>query len=87
MNMENDNQANQTALKTSQSPDSAEKSPESPTILPETLPDPTYWPLVMGFGITFIFWGITSNYAISGVGLVLFAIALAGWIGDIRHEA
>jgi hypothetical protein len=85
--MENDIQANQNASDASQTPVSAEQSYETPTILPETLPQPTYWPLVMGFGITFIFWGITSNYAISGVGLVLFAIALAGWIGDIRHES
>lgn len=85
--MENDIQANQITPEINQSPDPSKPSTEPPKILPETLPSPTYWPLVMGFGITFIFWGITSNYAISGVGLVLFAIALAGWIGDIRHEA
>lgn len=85
--MENNIEANPTTSETNQGLQSSAQDPQTPAALPETLPSPTYWPLVMGFGITFIFWGITSNYAISGVGLVLFAIALAGWIGDIRHEA
>lgn len=54
--------------------------------LDEPLPEPTYWPAVMAVGIVFIAWGIVTLYAISGVGLLLFVIALVGWIGDLRHE-
>ena len=54
---------------------------------PEELPRPTWWPAVMALGITFIFWGVVTSYLITGVGLILFAMALAGWIGEIRYES
>ncbi len=53
---------------------------------PDKLAHPTYWPVVLALGIAFIFWGPVTTLFISGVGLVLFAIALAGWIGELRHE-
>lgn len=51
--------------------------------LPEHYPQPTYWPAVMGLGITFLFWGVVTSYLITLVGLVLFGISLAGWIGEL----
>jgi hypothetical protein len=54
--------------------------------LTETLPRPTYWPAVMALGIIFILGGIVTSLFVSAVGVVLLAIALAGWIGEIRHE-
>lgn len=56
------------------------------TLKPETLPKPTYWPAVMALGIAFMAMGLATNLVISGVGLFLFALSLAGWIGEIRHE-
>ena len=61
---------------------------------PETLPKPGYWPAVMAFGIVFLLWGLalgfnevfSSSLVTSGIGLILFVIALAGWIGDLRDE-
>jgi hypothetical protein len=50
------------------------------------LPEPTYWPAVLALGITFIAWSFVTSYIIFVVGLILFALALAGWIGDIHHE-
>ena len=50
------------------------------------LPQPTYWPAVLALGITFLAWGIVTSLVISAVGLVLFALALAGWIGELRHD-
>ena len=50
------------------------------------LPEPTYWPAVMALGIVFIAWGIVTSWLITGVGLILLGVALAGWIGDIQHE-
>lgn len=52
---------------------------------PEHLPRPTYWPLALAFGIVLIMFGIVTTFAISGVGILIFAIALAGWIGELRH--
>jgi hypothetical protein len=49
------------------------------------LPKPTYWPAVLALGITFLVWGLVTSVLLSGIGLILFALALAGWIGDLRH--
>jgi len=39
----------------------------------------------MAFGILLLAWGLVTTLLISGVGLVLFALALAGWIGALRY--
>ncbi len=54
--------------------------------LPETLPEPTYWPLVLAVGILFALGGIVTFHPISLVGLFLIGTAMAGWVGDLRHE-
>jgi uncharacterized membrane protein HdeD (DUF308 family) len=62
---------------------------------PDTLPKPGYWPALMALGIVLLLWGLalgfnevfTSSVAMSGIGLVVFISALAGWIGDLRDEA
>jgi hypothetical protein len=51
----------------------------------EPLPKPTAWPATLALSITFLLWGLASSLLISGVGAVVFAVALTGWIGDIRH--
>ena len=53
---------------------------------PETLPEPCIWPAALAMGITFVVWGLVTSLIITGVGILLFAVALAGWIRDIRHE-
>ena len=53
---------------------------------PETLARPTYWPAVLAAGIIFLLWGAVAMPLVSGVGAVLCALALAGWIGELRHE-
>jgi hypothetical protein len=57
------------------------------TVLPpEKLPEPGVWPVTMALGITFLVWGLVTSLIITGVGVALFTVALAGWIRDIRHE-
>jgi hypothetical protein len=51
-----------------------------------SLPKPTAWPATLALAVTFLLWGLASSLIISGVGAVVFAVALTGWIGDIRHE-
>jgi hypothetical protein len=53
---------------------------------PVKLPEPGVWPATLALGITFLVWGLVTSLIITGVGLALFAVALAGWIRDIRHE-
>jgi hypothetical protein len=55
------------------------------TLPAEPVPKPTAWPATMALAITFLFWGLASTIIISGVGAVVFAFALTGWIGNIRH--
>ena len=53
---------------------------------PEHVPHPTYWPAVLALGVTFLAWGLITSYVISAVGLVLFGLALGGWIWEMRHD-
>lgn len=53
---------------------------------PEELPKPTYWPFFLAFGVVLIFWGILTSWIISGIGFILFAVALTGWIMEIYKE-
>jgi hypothetical protein len=53
---------------------------------PATLSEPTYWPVIMASGITFLAWGALTSYLLSIFGFVLLVMAVVNWIGDIRHE-
>lgn len=53
---------------------------------PTQLPKPTFWPFFLAFGIVCVFWGILTNWIVSAVGFIVFAIALSGWITDINNE-
>lgn len=79
-----------------EAPAPSEKSHHPPEVVlhpgwsrprPATLPQPTYWPAIMGLGLMFLFWGLVTSVVLSAVGLVIFGIALAGWIGDLRHDS
>jgi hypothetical protein len=56
------------------------------TARPEQLPEPSIWPATLALGITLLLWGLVTSLIITGVGGMLFVVALAGWIRDIRHE-
>jgi hypothetical protein len=53
---------------------------------PQHLSEPCIWPAMLAMGITFLVWGLVTSLIISGVGLVIFTGAIAGWIREIRHE-
>ena len=53
---------------------------------PEVLAQPTWWPAAVGFGITLVAWGLITSQIVFAVGVAVLAVAIAGWIGDIRHE-
>lgn len=53
---------------------------------PEKLPQPTYWPFFMAMAVVLIFWGILTSWIISGIGLILFGVSLAGWLIELYKE-
>jgi hypothetical protein len=52
----------------------------------DTLPRPTYWPVTLALGVVLALGGIATAYAVSLVGVGLIAVAIAGWVGELRHE-
>jgi hypothetical protein len=77
--------AGDTTLRPDHPSTAPEPRPEWRRVEHTALPRPTYWPAVLALGIVFLAWGLVTSLLISGVGLVLFVLALAGWIGDLRH--
>jgi hypothetical protein len=53
---------------------------------PEHIARSTAWPAALALGITFFAWGLIASPVVLGGGLLLFAVSLAGWIVEIRHE-
>ena len=47
------------------------------------MPKPTAWPMTLALAITLAAAGLVTNFAFSAVGLVLTAVAIAGWIGQL----
>ena len=53
---------------------------------PEELPKQTYWPFFLALGVVLIFWGILTSWIVTGIGFILFGIAITGWITEIYKE-
>ncbi len=51
------------------------------------LPDPSYWPIVLAFGMLVIAVGIIYSLIISAVGLAILLVALTGWTLENRTES
>ncbi len=49
-------------------------------------PEPTLAPPALTLGATLFVWGLIGPRILIGIGLVIFALALALWIKEIRHE-
>lgn len=54
--------------------------------LPERLARPTYWPAVLALAAMVALMGPVTNMAVTGVGVVLGGVALAGWIREMVNE-
>ena len=50
------------------------------------LPGPSIWPLVVGVAVTLLAFGVVTSLVFTVVGALLLAWALAGWIGELRHD-
>ncbi len=52
----------------------------------ENLPHSTYWPVVLSLGLLFGVFGLVTSFIFSLVGIVLFILGIAGWIGNMWNE-
>jgi hypothetical protein len=53
---------------------------------PENPPPPTIWPFVTSIGLMIGFWGVVLNMLVVCVGAGVFAIGMAGLVGDWVRE-
>ncbi len=55
------------------------------------MPAPTAWPFVLAIGVTLLFAGLVTAWAISALGLVLMVFASVGWFRNVfpheQHES
>ncbi len=61
------------------------ETPDTPTTV--HVPAPTTWPLILGFGITFMFAGIVTHWMVTATGAVLALFGVVGLFRDVLpHE-
>ena len=53
--------------------------------LPENLPPPTYAPVFLALGITFLLFGVVSSYVFSAAGFILIVVSISKWVGELLH--
>jgi hypothetical protein len=50
------------------------------------LPDPSYLPVVVAFGLTIAIVGVVFTWVMVAIGLIITLIALFRWIGQTRSD-
>jgi hypothetical protein len=50
------------------------------------LPEPTYLPVIVAFGVTLALCGILFNYVLTAIGVVIMLAATIRWIRDTRRD-
>jgi hypothetical protein len=50
------------------------------------LPDPSYLPVLVAFGLTITIVGIVLSWVVVALGLLIFLFELLRWIGQTRRE-
>ena len=57
------------------------ESEEKTTIKPEDIhmPNPSYWPIVLAFGLTCIMFGLSINISVTIIGLLIALVGTIGW--------
>ncbi|GAC1318477.1 MAG: hypothetical protein NVSMB25_07970 [Thermoleophilaceae bacterium] len=50
------------------------------------LPDPSYLPVVLAFGVTIALIGVVFSWVVCAIGGVIFLVALVRWIRLTRAE-
>ena len=50
------------------------------------LPDPSYMPVLLAFGVTIVVVGVVLTWVMVAIGLIIALVALARWIRQTREE-
>jgi Flp pilus assembly protein TadB len=50
------------------------------------LPDPSFLPVILAFGVTIALVGVVFTWVMVAIGLLIVAIALTRWIRQTREE-
>jgi hypothetical protein len=50
------------------------------------MPDPSYLPVVLAFGLLLVAVGFLSNVVVGALGVIISAVAIVRWIGQTRRE-
>jgi hypothetical protein len=50
------------------------------------LPDPSYLPVVVAFGVTVAIVGVVVNWVLFGIGVAITVYAVARWVSSTREE-
>jgi hypothetical protein len=50
------------------------------------LPDPSYLPVVLAFGVTIIVVGVIMSWVVVAIGAIIALVALFRWIRQTREE-
>jgi hypothetical protein len=50
------------------------------------LPEPSYLPALVALGLTLALVGVVLTWALTGIGVVIFVVAVARWIRQTREE-
>ncbi|HLC06203.1 MAG TPA: cytochrome c oxidase subunit 4 [Anaerolineales bacterium] len=51
------------------------------------LPPPSFWPIVLALGLTLIAIGVIFGLVISGLGVIVLLVSIAGWTQENRELA
>jgi cytochrome c oxidase subunit 1 len=51
------------------------------------MPPPSFWPIVLAFGLTLIAIGVIFGFVISLLGVIVLLVAIAGWTQENRRIA
>ena len=63
------------------------QAPEAPPRgEPVHLPDPSYLPVVVAFGVTVAIVGVVVNWVLFGIGVAITVYAVARWVSSTREE-
>jgi hypothetical protein len=50
------------------------------------LPDPSYMPVLLAFGVTIVVVGVVLTWVMVAIGLIIALVALTRWIRQTREE-
>ena len=64
----------------------AEDQGAPPAGEPVHLPDPSYLPVVVAFGVTVALVGVVVNWILFGIGVAITVYAVSRWVSSARED-